>query len=128
MLYICAAYRNFYNQQQVNGGGFICNGTFYRDGFDSDVIDILETARLTCTRLRIYLGNSDAGEDLQELHVLSGYVECWSVECWSGVKNVPLLVSTKRSRGGGEIMPPIVKIETSKGKIPLYIHNHNTNQ
>ena len=55
MSYICTAFRSFYNQEESDGG-LICNGTFYRNGFLSVVIDILETARLTGTRLCIYIG------------------------------------------------------------------------
>ena len=61
MSYTCAAFRRFYNQEESDGG-LICNGTFYRNGFPSDVIDILETARLTETPLCIYWGNLETGE------------------------------------------------------------------
>ena len=70
----------------------ISDGTVYRDGFDSDLIDILETARLTETPLCIYWGNLETGEIWDGL---PGYVGRSA-----GLKKVPLCVKTKRSRGG----------------------------
>lgn len=114
MSYTCAAFRRFYNQEESDGG-LICNGTFYRNGFPSDVIDILETARLTETPLCIYWGNLETGEIRDGL---PGYVGRSA-----GLKKVPLCVKTKRSRGGGEIMPAILRITTSEGVRVLYTHD-----
>jgi len=98
----------------------ISDGTVYRDGFDSDLIDILETARLTETPLCIYWGNLETGEIWDGL---PGYVGRSA-----GLKKVPLCVKTKRSRGGGEIMPAILRITTSEGVRVLYTHDNHTNQ
>ncbi len=98
----------------------IVNDTAYHLDTPEQVINILENARTSRSRLRLYFGDSVTGKDWEECYDVSGYIGRSS-----GSIKVPLLVNNSRSTGGGALLDHcIVKIETSKGKTELYKH-HN---
>lgn len=79
---------------------------------------ILEDARHSGTRLRLFFGNFDTGLDWMEEHDVIG-----TVGRSTGSQKVPLLIHNARSMGGGQILDHcIVKIMTNKGRT-LYKHD-----
>lgn len=95
----------------------IINGTTYHASTPSDVIAILEDARRTNKRIRVYYGDKKTGEIWPELAMRG------TIKRSMGPTKVPLLVKTSRSYGGESILDHcIVKIETSPYKSVLYAH------
>lgn len=107
--------------QGVDGKTYkVCNGTWYYEETDDKVIEVLENARLSGTRIRIYLGDKETGRDWGEVCDVTGYVGRST-----GPIKIPILLHNARSMSGGGILTDcLVKIEHAnkrKGGI-LYLH------
>ena len=69
-------------------------------------------------RVRIWHGDTDTGQSWQEENDVLGYVGRST-----GIRKVPLLIYSRRSRGGGAIFPEcVVRIDWVKDRRPLYKH------
>lgn len=96
----------------------IINGTSYDPRTPNEVVGVLENARQTRTRLHISLGDSETGRDWLEEFETYGYVGRSM-----GPIKVPLLISNRRSLGGGAILDHcIIRIRVSAGSRVLYKH------
>lgn len=94
------------------------NGIRYRSLTSGSVIETLEWARKNSTRVHISYGDKDTGRDWLEENDVKGYI-AWS----RGSVKVPLLLPTRRSKGGLNILDHcIVRIRTSPGGSILYQH------
>ncbi len=95
----------------------VVNGTYYRYNTPDKVIQALETARINGVRIKLYLGDNETGLDWNEQYDVTG-----TIGRSSGEVKIPILLTNKRSSGGGVILDRcIVKITTSRGKV-LYEH------
>ena len=91
----------------------------YKATTPDEVIEVLERARKSNTRLEIRLGCTETGRDWNEVYDCTGYV---GLSCGTDGR-FPLLVHNTRSMGGGILMSYcIVKIMESRGKKVLYQH------
>lgn len=94
------------------------NGTYYDIDTPESVIQVLENARLTNRRIRVFLGDKTTGRDWNEEFQTVGYVARSS-----GPVKVPILLANARSDGGSPISTDsIVRLETSKGGRLLWKH------
>ena len=95
----------------------VVNGTFYELNTDNKVIEVLENARKSESRIRIFYGDTITGEDWLEDNDTIGAIS----RTFGNVKS-PILLKRKNSTGGGLILTEnIVKITIDK-KI-YYIHD-----
>ena len=102
----------------------IVNGTFYHEDTQAAVIDILENARRTGSRIRLSYGDTETGRD---------WLEEWDVEGTiarsTGPVKVPILLARRTSSGGPALLEHcILKIrQAGKGGRVLYRHpSHRT--
>lgn len=96
----------------------IVNGTSYDVRTPKEVIEELEKARQSRTRLVVDYGDVETGRSWKEEFDVTGYVGRST-----GTSKIPLLVYNSRSFGGGSILDHcIIKISLSKGKKVLYQH------
>lgn len=94
------------------------NGTSYDVRTPDEVVRVLEQARLNRNRLHISLGDTTTGRDWLEEHEVYGYIGRSM-----GPIKVPLLISNRRSLGGGASLDHcIVRIRQSSGGKVLYQH------
>ena len=104
--------------KKVNGKDYkVVNGTFYELNTDNKVIEVLENARKSESRIRIFYGDTITGEDWLEDYDTIGIVgrTCGNIKS-------PILLKRKNSTGGGRILTEnIVKITIDK-RI-YYIHD-----
>jgi len=92
------------------------NGTSYRKDTPKAVIDVLENARMSKRRIKIYYGDVETGRDYHEEYDTTG-----TVGRSTGLRKAPLLISTSRSTGGGAIGTHfIVKIKDIESGRVLY--------
>lgn len=105
--------------QEFNGKSYkVCNGTFYHLETSDQMVNRLESLRLSGTRIRVSLGDSATGRDWQETFDVTG-----RIGRTTGPLKSPILVYNKRSFGGGLLSTQaIVKIETSAGKDLIWKH------
>lgn len=100
----------------------IVNGTTYHDSTPKAVINILEDARASGKRIRIYYGDSKTGDIWPDLPM------CGTVNRSMGPTKIPLLIKTSRSFGGEGILDHcILKIETSPADRVLYVSDRCKN-
>jgi hypothetical protein len=101
----------------------IVNGTAYHADTDERIINILERARQSGQRVRIFYGDSRTGKDWMERFDTIGYIGRSG-----GRLRVPLLIKNSRSYGGGALLDNcIVKVTIEKEVLyvhPNYIHYH----
>lgn len=96
----------------------IVNGTAYHVQTPDEVINILERCRQNKTRIKIYLGNTETGEDWRETFDTTG-----TIGRSMGKIQVPILLHNSRSMGGGALLDHcIIKISESNGRRKLYEH------
>jgi hypothetical protein len=96
----------------------IVNGTSYHAETPASVVEVLERARLSRTRIHVSYGDTGTGKDWLEEFDVSGYVGRSM-----GPVKVPLLIANRRSTGGGAILDHcIVRIRQSAGGRVLYQH------
>jgi len=74
------------------------SGTYYQDTTQAAVINALERARTTHTRIRLFLGDTKTGRDWLEEWDVTGYVGRTM-----GPIKAPILLRNSRSTGGGII-------------------------
>lgn len=88
------------------------NGTTYGPGTPAAVVEILERARASRARLRLFYGDAATGKAWPEEYDTLG-----TIGRSSGSIKVPLLIRNARSTGGGMISTEsIVAIATAPGK------------
>lgn len=92
----------------------VINGTYYHAETEDKICKILENARQSRKRLKIYFGDAKTGRDWNEEHDTIGYIGRST-----GTIKIPLLIYNNRSLGGGAILDHcIVKIkESNTGKV-----------
>ncbi len=89
----------------------------YHAETNSKVIEALEFARKTRTRIKVYLGDTATGRDWNEENDTFGYVGLSK----GREARYPILVCKKSSYGGGSLLDHcIVKIRESKGSKVIY--------
>jgi hypothetical protein len=88
----------------------IVNGTAYHLTTDDNIVRVLENARRSRDRIRLFLGDIDTGQSWLEEYDTMGYVSRST-----GRIAVPILLNTIRSSGGGSILDHcIVRITIDK--------------
>lgn len=90
----------------------VVNGTAYHEETPDAVVNILENARNSGreTRLRFALGDTETGEDWNEIYDTTGYIGRST-----GTIKIPLLIAKVTSYGGPAILDHcIVKIERKR--------------
>ena len=98
----------------------VINGTTYHNSTPQQVINILENARLTHKRIRIFYGDSNTGKCWNEEYDVIG-----NIGRSTGSIKIPLLIHNIRSFGGGALLDHcIVKITVDKKTV--YKHNNFT--
>ncbi len=99
----------------------VANATSFDARTPDEVVAVLENARLSRTRLHVSYGYTDgpnAGKDWLEENDVHGYIGR-SI----GPIKVPILLSNRRSTGGGAILEHcVVRVRTSAGGRILYQH------
>lgn len=96
----------------------IVSGTTYNDNTADDIISVLEDARQSNQRIRVWYGNIATGGDWGEEWNVIGYVGRST-----GTSKIPLMIHNQRSRGGPGLMDClIVKIADARTKRVLYQH------
>lgn len=95
----------------------VVNGTSYNVKTSQSVINVLEMVRHEPRkRIRVYYGDIETGKCWNEEHDIFGYVGRST-----GINKIPLLISNKRSFGGGALLDHcIIKIKESKGNRVLF--------
>ena len=107
-------------QEKLGNGNVITykivNGMAYDVRTPDKVVSVLEMARRTGKRIRIFYGDSETGRDWYEESYTMGYVGK------SGGKiQIPLVIANARSHGGPTLLDHcIVKIKI--GKFVMYQH------
>lgn len=93
------------------------NGTTYETE-NLEVAQALEAVRESGDRIRIWYGNPSTGRSWEEQWDIIG-----TVSRSTGPTKVPILLKSKRSQSGGEILAgSIVRIVRTKGNRVLYQH------
>jgi len=94
------------------------NLTIYDPNTPLDLVTILESVRLSRTRIRLFYGDRDSGRDWNEENDVEGYLGRTM-----GPIHCPILLKTAASRGGGIILSAcIVRVVTTAGKRVLWQH------
>jgi hypothetical protein len=94
------------------------NGTSYNINTDINIINVLENARISNTRIRIFYGKD--GIDWNETFDTIG-----SIGRSTGTFRVPLLIKNKRYQGGCAILDDcIIRITIDKKNV--YMHKNYT--
>ena len=94
------------------------NGTSYDLRTPSEVVAILENARLNRTRLHISLGDVSTGRDWLEENMVNGFIGRST-----GSIKIPLLIHNRRSLGGPSLLDHcIVRVRESAGGRILWLH------
>ena len=98
----------------------IVNGTSYKKETPQAIINILEDSRQDQIRLLFDFGDIKTGKSWGEDCDIRGVV---GRSC-GGTYNIPLLIKTTRSHGGGALLDHcIIKITDIKTKEVLYQHS-----
>ncbi len=96
----------------------VVNGTYYHADTPEAVIRLLESARSSGVRLRLFLGDRITGKDWREENDVLGTI---GRSC--GPVKIPLLLRAKHSSGGPGILDHcVVKIMDAQTKRVLYQH------
>ena len=91
--------------EKIQNGAF-----FFNNNTPIKVMEILNDAYRNGKRVRVFYGDRETGEDWCEVYDTIGYV---GKSC--GIKQIPLLIKTSRSSGGGAFLTDcIVKITIDK--------------
>lgn len=92
-------------------------GTWFAPGTPKAVEKILEDSRRSKQRLRITYGDGESGR------IWSDRAMIGRISRSTGVLQIPLLISSRRSTGGyGLLSDCIVRIQASPGGVELYRH------
>lgn len=97
--------------KEINGKKYkVLNGTYYNEKTSDEVIRVLENSRKNNSRIRVFYGDTETGRDWLEIYDTIG-----TVGRSTGDINIPLLIKTTRSFGGGALLDHcIVKITIDK--------------
>jgi hypothetical protein len=93
------------------------NDTHYDEGTPPDVIRVLEEARITGDRLRLFYGDKDTDRDWGEENDVTGYISRST-----GPVKVPILKATRRSSGGPAILTACIVRIIRCGRGDQYRH------
>lgn len=86
------------------------NGTTYNDKTPIELAELLEDARITRSRVRIWYGDTETGRDWLEENDITG-----RVGRSTGTEKIPLIVNNSRSMGGPGLLDHcIVKLAINK--------------
>ena len=94
----------------------IVNGTSYDDRTPMEVVKILESARQKNTKIHLSYGDAETGKDWMEENDVIGYVGRST-----GRIQIPLLLKSLRSSGGGGILDRCIVRIIQGGKV-VYSH------
>jgi hypothetical protein len=95
----------------------IVDGTAYHKETPDAVVNVLENARKSNARIKLYYGDVVTGRDWNEEYDTVGTIG----RSGGGTYKIPLLIKTGRSLGGGSVLDHcIVKIKDSKTGRVLY--------
>lgn len=104
-------------RSEVDGKEYKVSDKFYYNVETSQgVIDVLERAYTRGSRIRIFLGDVESGRDWCEEHDIIG-----TIGRSTGIHQIPLLISTQRSMGGGSILTHCIVKITEEHRV-LYQH------
>src|SRR3990172_8141048 len=96
----------------------VVNGTSYHIDTPLLVINALESARVSRTRIRIFYGDTETGKDWGEEHHVIG-----TIGHSMGPVKIPILLNSVRSLGGPGILDnSIVKVMIVADKRVVYQH------
>jgi hypothetical protein len=106
------------------------SGTYYRKGTDPKVIQVLEEARQSGKKVRLFYGDPDTGKLWHE-----EYDVCGTIGRSMGPLKVPLLIEGNASGGGSILQENIMRIIVDhqqlyrhpKYREPKYEVNYNAN-
>lgn len=90
------------------------SNTYYSENTPNEVINILERSRYRGDRIKLFYGDIKTGENWNEELDTTG-----TIGKSNGSIKIPLLISTKRSLGGGAILTDCI-IGIKQGKNVLY--------
>jgi len=94
--------------------------TYYRNDTPQKVRDILENARISNTRVKLYYGDTKNGKDWMEEHHTTG-----RIGRSTGRVKIPILLSNSRSRGGVAISDnSIVRIKVNGQEVYRHPQYH----
>jgi hypothetical protein len=97
------------------------NGTCYHAETPEEVVKILEHARQTRQRIRLFYGDRETGKDWNEEHDTAG-----TIGRSTGTVKIPLLINNTRSTGGPGLLDHCIIKITAEGRT-LYQHpNYHT--
>lgn len=115
--------KNLVSEKLSNGNTVnyqIVNGTAYHEKTCQEVINILENARQSKTRIRIFFGDTITGEDWKEKNDTIG-----TIGRSTGSIKIPLLVKNSSSHGEGALLDHcIVKITVDKYTVYQHENYH----
>ena len=77
----------------------VANGTFYHEDTEWPIIELLENARRSGKRIRMFYGDTKTGQDWFE-----EYDVCGRLGRSMGPIKIPILLSNSKSTGGGSIL------------------------
>ena len=102
--------------ETVNGKSYKVteSNTWYNEKTPDKVIDILERARYRGDKIQLFFGDIKTGKNWNEENDTIG-----TIGKSNGTVKIPLLIATKRSRGGGAISTDCI-IGIKQGKTILY--------
>lgn len=97
----------------------IALGTWFHRNTPKAISDILESARKSGSRLRLFYGDTQTGRDWLEEHDVIG-----TIGRSTGALKVPLLIASSRSMGGGPILDHCIVriIDVEDTRRELYRH------
>lgn len=107
--------------QNINQQNYkVVNGTTYNHSTHAKVIEVLERARMSNLRIRVFYGNALTGEDWMEENDTIG-----RIGRSTGKYQIPLLIKSASSSGGGALMDSsIVKITIDKRTVYQHPNYH----
>jgi hypothetical protein len=94
------------------------NGTTYNNNTALDLAELLERARFTRSRVRVFYGDTATGRDWREEYDTTGYIGRST-----GTAKIPLIVHNERAMGGPALLDNcIVKVMSTSSHRVLYEH------
>ena len=77
----------------------VYNGTTYNDKTPLELVNAIETARISGKRVRLFLGNQETGQVWHESYSVYG-----TIGRSTGTSKIPLMIANSRSSGGSGLL------------------------